>query len=53
MDTQNLAVAAGLDSFLTTFVGAGHVPYVQHRAEILDQTQNFLWWELHLTTAAH
>jgi len=21
--------------------------------EILDQTQNFLWWELHLTTAAH
>ena len=51
--TQNLALAAGLDSFLTTWVGAGHVPYVQHRSEILDQTQNFLWWELHLTTAAH
>jgi dienelactone hydrolase len=51
--TQSLALAAGLDSFLTTFVGAGHVPYVQHRTEILDQTQNFLWWELHLTTAAH
>src|SRR5262245_24156594 len=53
VNTQNLAVAAGLDSFLTTWVGAGHVPYVQHRSEILDQTQNFLWWELHLTTAAH
>ena len=53
VDTQNLAVAAGLDSFLTTFVGAGHVPYVQHRTEILDQTQNFLWWELDLTNAAH
>ena len=53
VNTNNIALAAGLDSFLTTFVGAGHVPYVQHRTEILDQTQNFLWWELHLTTAAH
>ena len=53
VSTNDSALAAGLDSFLTTFVGAGHVPYVQHRTEILDQTQNFLWWELHLTTAAH
>ena len=53
VSTHNLALAAGLDSFLTTFVGAGHVPYVQHRTEILDQTQNFLWWELDLTNAAH
>src|SRR5262249_58558412 len=51
VSTQNLAVAAGLDSFLTTFVGAGHVPYVQHRSEILDQTQNCIEREVHHTTA--
>jgi hypothetical protein len=33
--------------------GAGHVPYVQHRTENLDQTTNFLYWELDLTNAAH
>jgi hypothetical protein len=38
---------------VTTEAIAGHVPYLQHRAEILDQTQNLLWWELDLTTAAH
>ncbi|HXJ34676.1 MAG TPA: alpha/beta hydrolase [Candidatus Eisenbacteria bacterium] len=46
VDTLNAATAAGLDSFLTTWEGAGHVPYVQHRTEILDQTTNFLYWEL-------
>jgi acetyl esterase/lipase len=50
--TFNQAIAAGLDSFLTTFTGAGHVPYVQHRTEILDQTTNFLYWEMDLTNAA-
>ena len=30
----------------------GHVPYVQHRTEILDQTTNFLYWELDLANAA-
>ena len=49
----NTALSVGLDSFLTTFVGAGHVPYAQHRSEILDQTTNFLYWELDLTNAAH
>src|SRR5262249_41038703 len=29
--TVNMAKAAGLDTFLTTWDGAGHVPYVQHR----------------------
>jgi len=43
---------AGLDSFLTSWTGAGHVPYVAHRTEILDQTQNFLYWEMDLTNAA-
>lgn len=50
--TYNQAIAAGLDSFLTTWVGAGHVPYVAHRNEIIDQTTNFLYWELDLMNAA-
>jgi acetyl esterase/lipase len=53
VSTWNQANAAGLDSFLTTWQGAGHVPYAQHRTEILDQTTNFLYWELDLTNAAH
>lgn len=52
VNAYNAAVAAGLDAFLTTWVGAGHVPYVQHRTEILDQTRNFLYWELDLVNAA-
>ncbi|MBM4264990.1 MAG: alpha/beta hydrolase [Deltaproteobacteria bacterium] len=52
VSTRNQAIAAGLDSFLTTWTGAGHVPYVQHRTEILDQTTNFLYWELDLEDAA-
>ncbi len=52
--TRDQAVAAGLDSFLTTWTGAnsGHVPYAAHRTEIIDQTTNFLYWELDLTNAA-
>jgi pimeloyl-ACP methyl ester carboxylesterase len=46
------ATAVGIDSFLTTWPGAGHVPYVQHRTEILDQTSNFLYWEMDLSQAA-
>lgn len=52
VDTWNQASAAGLDSFLTSWTGAGHVPYAAHRTEILDQTTNFLYWELDLTNAA-
>lgn len=52
VNTVNQALAAGLDSFLTTWTGAGHVPYAQHRTEILDQTTNFLYWELDLANAA-
>lgn len=54
LGTWNGAVAAGLDSFLTTWSGAGsgHVPYSQHRTEILNQTTNFLYWELDLENAA-
>jgi len=52
VNTFNQAIAAGLDSFLTSWAGAGHVPYVQHRTEILDQTTNFLYWEMDLSNAA-
>ncbi len=52
VNTWNAANNAGLDSFLTTWAGAGHVPYVQHRTEILDQTTNFLYGELDLANAA-
>jgi acetyl esterase/lipase len=52
VNTWNQANGAGLDSFLTSWAGAGHVPYAAHRTEILDQTTNFLYWELDLTNAA-
>ncbi len=42
---------AGLVAELTTWQGAGHVPYGAHRQEILDQTTNFLWWNLDLPHA--
>jgi acetyl esterase/lipase len=51
VSTNADALDTGLDSFLTSWTGAGHVPYVQHRTEILDQTTNFLWWELDLANA--
>ena len=46
VNTYNDAIAAGLDSFLTSWVGAGHVPYAQNRTDILEETRNFLWWEM-------
>jgi carboxylesterase type B len=52
VDTVAEAQAAGLLAFLTTFEGAGHVPYTQFRTTILDQTTNFLYWTLDLTHAA-
>lgn len=51
-NTWTQANDVGLDSFLTSWAGAGHVPYVQHRTEILNQTTNFLYWELDLASAA-
>jgi acetyl esterase/lipase len=49
--TVTEAQAAGLRAEITTWEGAGHVPYTQHRTEILDQTRNFLYWTLQLSTA--
>jgi carboxylesterase type B len=53
VNTVNNAHAAHLDAFLETWEGAGHVPYVQFRDQILTQTRNFLWWEMDLGQAAH
>jgi acetyl esterase/lipase len=50
--TANDAHAAGLDSFLETWDGDGHVPYEEHRTQIIDQTTNFLYWEMALPDAA-
>lgn len=44
--------AAGVRTVLTSWQGAGHVPYVAHRTEILEQTRNFLWWHMNLANAA-
>jgi acetyl esterase/lipase len=52
VNTVNAAQAAHLDVFLETWPGAGHVPYVQFRDQILTQTTNFLWWEMDLRHAA-
>jgi hypothetical protein len=45
------AMTDGLQAYLTTFEGAGHVPYTRNRTTILDQTTNFLYWTLDLTHA--
>jgi acetyl esterase/lipase len=46
------AKALGLDAFLESWNETCHVPYVEHRQQILDQTRNFLWWEMDLAHAA-
>jgi acetyl esterase/lipase len=45
------AKAAGDKAILRTWIGAGHVPYVEHRAQILDQTRNFFYKQLDLAHA--
>jgi acetyl esterase/lipase len=52
VNTVAEAKAANLTAYLTTWEGDGHVPYVQHRQQILDETSNFLFWELDLLHAA-
>jgi carboxylesterase type B len=52
VNTVNKAHDAQLDAFLQTWQGAGHVPYLQFRDQILTQTTNFLWWEMDLQHAA-
>ncbi len=50
--TVDAAKKAGLTVELQTWEGDGHVPYVEHRKEILTQTTNFLYWSLDLKHAA-
>lgn len=50
-NTRADAEKAGVHTELTTWDGGGHVPYVEHRTQILDQTTNFLYHELDLSHA--
>jgi pimeloyl-ACP methyl ester carboxylesterase len=52
LNTLNAANSNGVRAVMTTWEGAGHVPYVEHRTEILEQTRNFLWWHLDAANAA-
>ncbi len=52
VNTVNNAHAAGIYAFLTSFQGAGHVPYAQFHDQIIDQSTNFLYWTLGLAAAA-
>jgi poly(3-hydroxybutyrate) depolymerase len=52
VSTINDARAHGLDAFLESWNATCHVPYADHRQQILDQTRNFLWWEMDLAHAA-
>ena len=46
------ARAAGLTAEITVWQGDGHVPYVEHRTQILDETRNFLYAAMDLAHAA-
>jgi len=51
-NTVAAATNAGVRAVLTSWEGDGHVPYLAHRTEILEQTRNFLYWHLDLAHAA-
>jgi acetyl esterase/lipase len=50
--TVDAATAAGLLAILRTWQGEGHVPYAQHRTQILDETRNFFYSQMDLAHAA-
>jgi predicted esterase len=52
VNTINAAKAQGLDAFLESWDETCHVPYTEHRQQIVDQSRNFLWWEMDLAHAA-
>jgi dipeptidyl aminopeptidase/acylaminoacyl peptidase len=49
-NTVDRAHTAGLPAYLITWQGEGHVPYTQHRQQILNLTSNFLYNTLDLST---
>jgi acetyl esterase/lipase len=51
-DTVTAASTDGLKAHLITWEGGGHVPYTQHRAEILALTTNFVYRMLDAGNAA-
>jgi acetyl esterase/lipase/putative cell wall-binding protein len=52
-NTVRDARAAGDLTVLTSWPGAGHVPYGQFRDQILREQSQFLWWMLELGIAGH
>jgi acetyl esterase/lipase len=50
--TFDRAKAANLVVVLRTWQGEGHVPYAQHRTQILDETRNFFYSQMDLANAA-
>jgi predicted esterase len=52
VNTINAAKAQGLDAFLESWNATCHVPYTEHRQQIVDQSRNFLWWEMDVAHAA-
>jgi acetyl esterase/lipase len=52
-DTVKSAKAKRLVAGLVTWKGAGHVPYVQFRTQILTLSSNFLYKTMDLAHAAH
>jgi acetyl esterase/lipase len=50
--TVDRATAAGLLVVLRTWEGAGHVPYAEHRDQILEETRNFFYSQMDLANAA-
>jgi predicted esterase len=51
VSTIDTAQSLGLDAFLESWDATCHAPYAEHRQQILDQTRNFLWWEMDLAHA--
>lgn len=50
--TVDDAKADGLVAEISVFEGAGHVPYAQYKATIIEQTRNFLYSTMDLAHAA-
>ena len=50
--TVQSAQDAGCVAVLITWVGDGHVPYLQHRDQIINKTTSFFYRHLHLRRAA-
>jgi dipeptidyl aminopeptidase/acylaminoacyl peptidase len=50
-DTVTKATSSTIPAVLVSWAGAGHVPYAEHRGEILERTGNFFYAHLDLAHA--